>query len=92
MFLVSTVLNPSSKLITAMTHGNAVLEPPSVMFSRWRMYTQTPVPNNTNSLELAHLNSVGKREHLIKKTKNDEIENCPYCSLPGIFAQMALEI
>ncbi len=54
MFLVSTVLNPSSKLIAAMTHGNAVLEPPSVMFSRSRMYTQTHVPNNTNSLELAH--------------------------------------
>lgn len=54
MFLISTVLNPSSKLITAMTHGNAVLEPPSVMFSRLRMYTQTPVPNNTNGSELAH--------------------------------------
>lgn len=70
MFLVSTVLNPSSKLITAMTHGNAVLEPPSVMFSRSRMYTRTPVPNHTNGSELAHFKLC--REQQMKKTKNDD--------------------
>lgn len=69
MFLISTVLNPSSKLITAMTHGNAVLEPPSVMFSRSRMYTGMPVPNHMNDSALALLNSAGKRGQLMKKTK-----------------------
>lgn len=68
MFLVSTVLNPSSKLITAMTHGNAVLEPLSVMFSRSRMYTRTPAPNHRNGSELAHFKLC--REQQMKKTKN----------------------
>lgn len=61
MFLVSTVLNPSSKLITAMTHGNAVLEPPSVMFSRSRMYTGRPVPNHTNDSALALFKLCGEK-------------------------------
>lgn len=61
MFLISAVLNPSSKLITAMTHGNAVLEPPSVMFSRSRTYTRMPVPNHTNDAALARFKLCGEK-------------------------------
>ncbi len=50
------------------------------------------MPNNTNSLELAHFKLCREKGASDKENKNDEIENCPYCSLPGIFAQMALEI
>lgn len=95
MFLISTVLNPSSKLITAMTHGNAVLEPPSVMFSRSRMYTGMPVPNHTNDSALALLNSVGKREQLMKKTKNDgrrkTVFTLLYMEFNMVLPKMALE-